>query len=379
MTTPDVSVVVVNFNSTTYLDGLLSSLLDVPVTLNGEAATLEVILIDNASRNEDHEKLELLASRPDVRLIRNTENVGYAIANLQGLTVARGRWHVVSNPDVTVAPDCIATLVDAVETLPNAAVVGPMASFDPDGHVLLPPIELADPYNESLTEIGRHEDPVARFAIRKRAQEAYRFWTTPVPMQVPMLSGQFFLARRDTFLEQGMFDPAYPLYYEDTDLFRRYTQSGLGLWHVPGARIVHHFSRSAMGRPNASWFRNRVGARRYFTKFWGEAGQRTFESLHARAEGFASDARCPFELDVIESGEDPPTLTIPDVEGAYLETSGNPKFNLAAGVFPGDVGTFTLPDTFWGQLGPMEFWCRAVDPTTGDSLRAWKIVKCPAS
>lgn len=376
MSTPDLSVVVVNFNSTIYLDGLLRSLLDHPIALNGGHASVEVVLIDNASRNEDHEKLERLAARPEVRLIKNTENVGYAIANLQGFDVSRGRFHLVSNPDIYVRPGCVATLINALETLPDTSVVGPMASFDPDGHVLLPPIELADPYRESLTEIGRHQDGVARYAIRRRARDAHRFWTASEPMRLSMLSGQFFLARRETFVEHGMFDPAYPLYYEDTDLFRRYGHAAIGLWHVPAARIVHHFSRSAMGRPNASMFRNRVGARRYFKKFWGERGERTLNSLHARADSIADDSGCPFHLEVVEAAAEPPTISIPDVEGVYLETAGNPKFSLAAGVFPGVAGPFTFPVTFWDELGPMEFWCRAVDPATGDSLRAWKIVKC---
>ncbi|MEE2713212.1 MAG: glycosyltransferase [Planctomycetota bacterium] len=379
MTAPDLSVVVVNFNSTIYMDGLLASLLDEPIALNGGRATVEVILIDNASRDEDHEKLERLSSRPEVRLIRNTENVGYAIGNLQGLAVAQGRWHLVSNPDIYVRSGCVATLIDAVEALPGPAVVGPMASFDPDGHVLLPPIELADPYKEALTEIGRHQDSVARYAIRRRAQDAHQFWTASEPMRLPMLSGQFFLARRETFLQHGLFDPAYPLYYEDTDLFRRYGEADIGLWHVPTARIVHHFSRSAMGRPNASMFRNRVGARRYFRKFWGAPGERTFNNLHARADAIAADDECPFDLEVVEAADQPPTISIPDVEGVYLETAGNPKFSLAAGVFPGVAGPFTFPVTFWGQLGTMEFWCRAVEPATGDSLRTWKIVKCPAT
>ena len=75
----------------------------------------------------------------------------------------------------------------------------------------------------------------------------------------------------------------------------------------------------------------------------------------------------------------PHAIQIPEKDGVYLETAGNPKFSLSAGLFPGFTGPFTFPDTFWAQLGPTRFWCRAVDPETGDSLAAWRIAKCPAT
>ena len=379
MSTPDLSICVVNFNSSHYLGDLLGSLLGDPFTIDGRPGEVEVIVVDNASPNDDHLAIQDVAGNPRVRLVRNTENVGYGIANEQALRIARGRWHLVINPDVVVMPGCLQTLIDTLEAIDEAEVVGPLASFDPGGHVLLPPIELPDPYTETLTNVSRHDDAVARFTIRHRARAAHRFWAATTPTPMPMLSGQCFLARRETFLEHGLFDPAYPLYYEDTDLFRRYTHEGLGLYHVPAARIVHHFSRSTMSRLKASMYRNRIGALRYFGKWFGETGRRTFESVHARADARGLDDSCPFDLIDVTSGDAPPTIEIPEHDGVYLETAGNPKFSLAAAMFPGSTGAFTFPDIFWGALGEMSFWCRAVNPETGDTLRAWRISKCPAT
>jgi len=376
---PDVSIAVVNFNSSHFLGGLLESILNDPFTVDGRPGEVEVIIVDNASPNDDHVAIQDFAGNQRVRLVRNTENVGYGIANEQALRIARGTWHVVINPDVIVMAGCLQALIDTLESNPLATVVGPLASFDPGGHVLLPPIELPDPYTESLTCAGRHEDAIARFAIRHRARTAHRFWTTPDPIPMPMLSGQCFMARRADFLEYGLFDPAFPLYYEDTDLFRRYTHAGLGLYHVPAARIVHHFSRSTMSRLKASMYRNRMGALRYFEKWFGQAGRRTFESVHSRADARGLDDNCPFELEPIDAGDIAPAIEIPETAGVYLETAGNPKFSLAAAVFPERGGPFTFPDIFWQALGAMTFWCRAVDPETGDTLRAWRITKCPGT
>ena len=126
-------------------------------------------------------------------------------------------------------------------------------------------------------------------------------------------------------------------------------------------------------------YRNRMGALRYFEKWFGEAGRRTFESVHARADARGLDDNCPFELEPIDAGDTAPAIEIPETAGVYLETAGNPKFSLAAAVFPERSGSFTFPDIFWQALGAMTFWCRAVDPETGDTLRAWRITKCPGT
>jgi hypothetical protein len=280
---------------------------------------------------------------------------------------------------VVVRSGCLQALIDAIETLPGAAIAGPLATIDPEGQVFLPPNELPDPYLESLTALSRHHPAIARFNVRRRARMALRYWRAREPLPLRMLSGGFFLGRRQTFLEHGLFDPGYPLYYEDTDLFRRYHEHGLRLWHVPEARIVHHFSRSAFQRVKASLWRNQIGARRYFRKHFGEAGHRTFLAFNDRADKRQRHGECPFPLEALESAQSPPTLPVPPVTGAYLEIAGNPLFSLTAAIFPGGPGPFTLPHGFWEDLAPTSYWCRAVDPLTGDSLRTWRITKCPTN
>ena len=148
----DLSVVIVNYNSSAFLVDLIDSLLADAFTVEGRPGTVEVIVLDNASKEGDHRRLESLRER-GVRLLRNTENVGYALANNQGFHVASGRWHLVSNPDVRILPGCIQALMDALATLPRAAIVGPLATIDPDGEFLMPPIELNDPYLDTLESI----------------------------------------------------------------------------------------------------------------------------------------------------------------------------------------------------------------------------------
>ncbi|MAG55611.1 MAG: hypothetical protein CMJ83_04900 [Planctomycetes bacterium] len=370
----DLSVVVVNYNSSAYVEDLLDSLFADAFTVGDRPGEVEVIVVDNASRAEDHARLASLRG-PQVRLVRNTENVGYAIANNQGFHVASGRWHVVSNPDVVIRPGCLQALINAVETLPDAAIVGPLATMDHEGEMLMPPNELLDPFLDSLIASARHEPAIARVRARHRTRDAHRYWTASAPLPVPMLSGCFFLGRRDTFEAHGLFDPGYPLYYEDLDLFLRYHREGRRLWHVPAARILHYWSRSADTHMKAAMHRNRVGSRRYFRKFFGAAGLRSHLSNDARATARARDDACPFTLDRLPPAADPPALPMPETDGVYLEVSANPKFFFSVGVLPLEAGPYTLPQGFWDGLPDVSLWCRAVDPATYDTLQAWRVTK----
>ena len=125
---PDLSVVVVNYQCANYTLGLIDTLRRDPFEVDGRAGRLEITVVDNASRGDDVARLA--EAGPGVRLIRNTENAGYALANNQGLRASSGRWHLVVNPDVRILPGTLGALLRALETLPEAGLVGPLASMD---------------------------------------------------------------------------------------------------------------------------------------------------------------------------------------------------------------------------------------------------------
>jgi GT2 family glycosyltransferase len=373
---PDLSVVIVNYQSASYALGLIDSLRLDRFEVDGRPGRLEITVVDNASRGDDVARLR--AGAPDVRLIRNTENAGYALANDQGLRVSSGRWHLVVNPDVRVLPGTLGALLHALETLPQAGLVGPLASMDEEGEVLLPPNELPDPWREALTQLARMGPATARYYARLRARFAFRYWRAKEPLDLEMLSGGCFLGRRSTFLEHGLFDGGYPLYYEDTDLFRTLRGRGLRLWYVPSVRIVHYFSRSAITRLKASLLRHDVSARRYFDKWFGPAGVRVHQEMRARADARGKDGESPWPFEDLVAGA-APKVPIDRTPGAFVEIAGNPQFTLAAGMFPRGEGLYEVPPGFFAQLGPGSYWVRSVDPATGDTIRAWRVLKTSAA
>ena len=115
---PDVSVCIANWNCRDYLRGCLESLLDDP-----QGVTVEVIVADNASADG---AADMVAREfPEVVLIRNGENHGFARASNQAAERARGRYVFFLNNDTVVPPYTLARLVAFADAHPGVGMIGP--------------------------------------------------------------------------------------------------------------------------------------------------------------------------------------------------------------------------------------------------------------
>ena len=102
---PTLSIVVLSWNTEELLRACLTSLRAVEADFE-----IEVVVVDNASSDPSPDMVA--AEFPEVRLIRNARNVGYAEGNNVGIRAARGRYIFLLNSDTEVAPDAPRRLVD---------------------------------------------------------------------------------------------------------------------------------------------------------------------------------------------------------------------------------------------------------------------------
>ncbi len=114
---PDVSVVVVNYNTGYLLDRMFAA-------LNAAAASLriETIVVDNASTDGSIDVLE--TKYPFVTLIKNHTNVGFGRANNQAIPIVRGRYVLLLNTDAFVAPATLVQTIDFMNTNTACGVLG---------------------------------------------------------------------------------------------------------------------------------------------------------------------------------------------------------------------------------------------------------------
>jgi len=244
---PSLAVVIVNYNTRDLLRDCLASLAQ-----NGFPGPLEVWVVDNASTDGSAELVR--AQFPQVRLVVNGHNGGYAYANnlavRQILAASPAPDYVMLlNSDTVVPPGALAGLVDYLETHPEAGVAGPRLLL-PDGSLDLAcrrsfPSPAAFIYHAiGLSKLFPRSPRFARYNLT--------YLDERLETEVDGVVGACMLLRTGVIREAGLLDETYFMYGEDLDWTYRIKQYGWRVMYVPSV-IIHHYKRaSSRQRPIAS-------------------------------------------------------------------------------------------------------------------------------
>ena len=228
----DLSVIVVTWNVRELLAACLAAL---PAATD-ELLT-EVIVVDNGSTDGTADFVR--SEFPGVRLLVNEENVGFARANNRGLTVAKGTYTVLLNPDTEPQPRSLTEMVRFMDAHPRAGAGSPR---------LVRPGGSAQPY-------AFGDDPSPGYLIRRafaHARSGYLHdWGIVEPQQVGWVSGASLVARREAVQRVGGLDEKMFMYFEDNDWCRRMRLAGWQVWYNPRAEVVHIGGASLNQNPQA--------------------------------------------------------------------------------------------------------------------------------
>jgi GT2 family glycosyltransferase len=346
--TAELSVLVVNYNSWGECAQAIATLrANGPTRPDGSSMPFECVVVDNLSPQRDeaaiaavrHELALLAEQQRDPlagRLVMHHENGGYSKGMNVALSHARGRWILVSNPDVLFLPGLIARLQRHLERDPNAGCVVPKGFWDPECSGRLPPNTLPTLRELFWTTLGAFWPAVSHRYAAKLARRWVEVWTATQPIALPMMSGCMFLVERAFFERIGRFDERYPLYYEDTDLSLTIRRAGRTITQVPDAHLVHFVNRSGMRDLETMWRRHAQSRALYFRKWYGWLGplalRCTDKLLNAkwlqrwRKFGFATP------LQDLGASDQPPVLDLGrDCERYLVLLSLDARFYLAAG------------------------------------------------
>ena len=232
---PSVSVVYVNYNSSGLLLRSFASLLN-----QCKAVSFEVIIIDNASRDEEKEQLQAGLQdfpRGDIHLIFSEENLGFGRANNLGANQAKGDYLFFLNPDTLIVNDVISIFYEFLKKA-NLNIVGC------GGSLLKSDLSPNDSYGNfpgllqelAMTGLG------FRFFIKNYRQTVAIAASVPdnSHREVDYIVGADIFIRTESFRLVKGFDENYFLYYEETDLFKMLKAGGLKSFLLPEARIVHY-------------------------------------------------------------------------------------------------------------------------------------------
>jgi len=254
-TTPDVSVIIVSYNTRELLRECIESIL----CEQGDGLAVEVIVVDNASADSS---AAMVAERfPQVRQIANPDNRGFGAACNQGLEVARGRYALILNADIRAQPGALQRLVGFMDAHPDAAVCGGQLRY-PDGR-----IQPSCARDLTLWWVFCEQSMLAKLFPRTRLFGGYwrTHWDFSATIETEQVMGACMMLRRPF----PRFDEDYFLYCEDTDLCYRVRQAGGKIYYVHDAVFVHHLGASGESqRAQMVIYYNR-GKERYFRKFHG--------------------------------------------------------------------------------------------------------------
>lgn len=231
---PRVDVVIVSYN----VRDLLLDCVESIVAARGAGEVASIVVVDNASSDGS---ADAVRSRfPQTRVI-DAPNNGYGAGANRGIEVTCHPYVLVINPDTTVPPGTITTLVAYLDDHPWTAMAGPLLRH-PDGSVQSSmrrfPSRLTPIFESTIFEEWW---PDNRWVRRYRMSDA----SGNISQKVDWIVGAAMLVRREAIDQVGGFDESFWMYSEEVEWCWRFRRHGWQIASVPGAEVTHHEGASS--------------------------------------------------------------------------------------------------------------------------------------
>lgn len=253
---PDLSVVIVTWNSREFIKECLDAVYSVTNGLE-----VEILAIDNASSDGSADLI--LQQYPDVKLTVNGANLGCSVAFNQGLREARGRYVQILCPDTIVQPDAFQEMIAFLDAHPSTGAVGPKLTY-PDGRIQ-PSCRTFPTYSIFVWEfLG-----VSRLLPRHPVFGRWRMgdFDHATVREVDQPRGSSLMVRRAVVEQVGLWDEELEMFFNDVDWCRRMKHDGWKIHFLPSAWMVHYGGSSVKKiRPRMILVSHRC-CFRYFRKY----------------------------------------------------------------------------------------------------------------
>ena len=218
-----ISIITINYNG-------LKDTCELIETLPLEDESLEVIVVDNASKEDEASIIKKRYSQ--VKVIRSNQNLGFAGGNNLGIKAAKGKYLFFINNDTLLRHQTsdIRHLIYRLESSPKIGMVCPKIRFAWGDN----PIQFAG------------YTPLSRITMRNHAigcgEEDNGQYDTAHP--TPYAHGAAMMVKREVIEKAGMMPEYYFLYYEELDWSMMIRRAGYDIWYEPACTIFHKESQT---------------------------------------------------------------------------------------------------------------------------------------
>lgn len=234
----DLSVVIVTWNAVDFTRACLESLEQA-----ADGLAMEIIVVDNASSDGTPEMVE--RGYPQVQLIRNLKNEGFARANNIGIRASHGQYIALLNSDVTVPSNCLRELHGFMRKSPTVGIAGP-SMLGAGGErrrscMRFPTLWSSFCRALALDTVLKTSPAFAGFLMGDFGHDR--------TMDVEVLNGWFWIVNRQALEQVGELDERFFIYGEDIDWCFRFRSAGWRVVFYPGAEAVHYGGASSSNAP----------------------------------------------------------------------------------------------------------------------------------
>jgi GT2 family glycosyltransferase/lipopolysaccharide/colanic/teichoic acid biosynthesis glycosyltransferase len=231
----DLTIVIVNYNVKEFLEQSIIS-----IKKSCRNIEYELVVVDNASSDGS---IELIRQNfPEIKLITNTENKGFAAANNQAIKRAQGEFILLINPDTIVQEDTFSVILNFFKNHPECGMVG-CKILNPDGSLQLacrrsfPTPWVAFTKIIGLSKLFPNSKLFGRYNLT--------YLDPDRTYEVEAISGSFMFFRRQVVENIGYLDDSFFMYGEDLDWCFRIREAGWKIYYLPETKIIHFKGESS--------------------------------------------------------------------------------------------------------------------------------------
>lgn len=236
----DLSIIIISFNTKKFTRECIESLVK-----NTKGISYEFLVIDNASNDGSVEMLRKLSQSLPLTFIENRENLGFGLANNQGMKKAKGRYILLLNSDTLIGDNVLGEMVMWMDENPKVGISS-CALKNKDGSLqgtggYFP--NLFRVFNwmffvEDIPFISKLIKPYHPMHPRSPFYKGEEFFKSA--QERDWLTGAFLLIRKEVVDSVGYFDKDYFMYVEEVDYAYRAKEKGWKVWFLPKWSITHY-------------------------------------------------------------------------------------------------------------------------------------------
>ena len=253
----ELSIIIPSFNTKKLLYNCLKSIFS-----QTKKIKFEVIVVDNASVDGSVQMIK--KEFPQVKLIRNKKNLGYAKANNQGINLAKGKYILLLNSDTKIINEAIEKMVDWLELHPKIGIAG-CQLLNSDGSIQ-PSAGFLPRLSKIFSWALFLDDLPLIWRIIKPYQVSKKIFYQNSHLNLGWVTGAFLIIKRRVIEKVGLVDERFFMYAEDVDWCYMAKEKGWQIGFNSEAQIVHYKGKSSKSGFKAAVLGEYKGLLAFFTK-----------------------------------------------------------------------------------------------------------------